>query len=420
MAFFNFFNFPPRDNTPRDEEDDTSLQKGEEEVALSITALNDAHRTSILNWMEELHRHHRLSRFYTALARVNEVRRRKFLRNLAEAADWQRPLLMHGLRSPRFMQAYETVQGFGRGPALLISALILAPIAAISGGWGMMAFLLSIALPVAVLLGGIIVWKLVFAAAGGLVATFAVAAILTLIGALVVYLSYRNRTRDEREQREERREERRLERLRRQREVAGTASPTPEQPRHAQSEPVRVSTTPPSPTAPRPQQATVNLNGLFVVLLILAALAVVVWALNDIDVSERAERSSSPRRIVVAGGAQEMGSQSLGTLHLPVGVVRQDPGDSAVAWNTAACIGSTDGHGCSRENKWGALRRFAPGLRSCTTRTLVFVEPNGYVSKVFTAGSSGNAGCDRAQEYWMSRTVWDKPGWIGYDTTIVL
>lgn len=103
---------------------------------------------------------------------------------------------------------------------------------------------------------------------------------------------------------------------------------------------------------------------------------------------------------------------ALGTGHLPAGVVRGTPADIQ-----SGVLCTAD---CSNERKLAALSRHTNN-RYCSTVTAVRVDSTGKPVEVTTLRSSGDPGCDRAQEAWMAEARWearDQPYWLAYETVI--
>lgn len=117
---------------------------------------------------------------------------------------------------------------------------------------------------------------------------------------------------------------------------------------------------------------------------------------------------------VTAVAEPEVETSVLGTAHLPSGVVRDTPVD--VQWGVRCT------EDCPKERKWALLRQYS-NSRSCFTQTAVRVNEQGYPTAVATLQSSGDPGCDRAQEAWMAEARWEargEPYWLAYDTVITL
>lgn len=120
------------------------------------------------------------------------------------------------------------------------------------------------------------------------------------------------------------------------------------------------------------------------------------------------------REAAVAPVGSDLSASTLGTAHLPSGVVRGTPTD--IQWGVR-CTAD-----CPSERKQALLRRYS-NSRSCFTQTAVRVDERGYSTAVATLQSSGDPGCDRAQEAWMAEARWEargEPYWLAYDTAITL
>jgi len=374
--------------------EDQKVKDARAHVTTTIAAMDEDEQRPILDWMARLARQGRSSWFYVRLAELQEEHRRDFLRQLAHAGRYDRFVLMSGLKHDALHEKRMEIKNLpGEVKFLLLGFLV--PWAVLVGGYGLSSYIVIAAPAVFLLLGSYFLFQFVAGYAGWLTAVFVVAGVLSAV--LFLSAKYGSRSHERRRYRERR-----------------AAVEIPAHPEVVVQHPV--------PTQP-PRVVTSGgngANGLVVLVLIIVALAAAIWAVDKLDEIELPRVKAPDGPAVVVRSAERSVAGGLGTSHLPLGVERRNPGGAAIQWNSAACVGSTDGHGCSRENKWGALRKFAPGLSQCSTGTAVYVEPNGRVSAVWTVRSSGNAGCDRAQEYWMSRTVWQATGWIAYDSVIAL
>jgi hypothetical protein len=127
---------------------------------------------------------------------------------------------------------------------------------------------------------------------------------------------------------------------------------------------------------------------------------------------ERPSGGDSGSDTSVTRSDQSTATDAIGIAHLPPGVVRGTP--SEVEWGVA-CI-----EACPSERKRELLQLHS--LRSsCSTVTAVRVDERGYPKQVATLTSSGELGCDRAQEAWMAEARWESRGhpyWLAYRTTI--